>query len=161
MVIKIISGGQTGGDIGGLLAGAELGLQTGGTAPKGFRTDSGLNPELANYGLVEHTSSSYRPRTIENVRNSDGTVLFGNVSSPGCKLTILTCIKLQKPYMTNPSKLELIGWIDKKFIKILNVAGNRESSYTGLQEKVKNFLTNVLTSKEYIEIFHLNKNKEK
>lgn len=155
MLTKIISGGQTGADQGGLVAAKQLGLQTGGTAPKGFRTDTGPNRELANYGLVEHSNSSYKPRTIENVRNSDGTVWFGNVNSPGARLTISTCVKLKKPCIINPSKLQLIDWIDKKFIKTLNVAGNRENSNPGIYERVIFFLTHVLKSKEYIETLKL------
>lgn len=149
MITKIISGGQTGADIAGLVAGKELGLQTGGTAPAGYRTENGSNPELIKYGVIEHKSSNYQPRTVENVRNSNGTVVFGDHTSPGCKLTINTCIKLKKPYIINPSKLQLIDWINKKFITVVNIAGNRESSRPGLFERVKNFLIMVLTSEEY------------
>ena len=150
MIIKIISGGQTGGDEGGLAAGKALGLQTGGTAPFGYRTQEGHNLALKElYGLIESPSANYRPRTIENVRNSDGTIWFGNQTSPGGKLTINTCIKLKKPHIINPSKLQLIDWINKKFIRVVNVAGNRESSWPGLHDRVKNFLIMVLTSKEY------------
>jgi len=151
MITKIISGGQTGADFATLVAAKILGIEAGGTAPKGYRTEKGPNLELVNYGIVEHSSEGYAPRTILNVRNSDGTVIFGNENSPGCKLTINTCIKFRKPYVINPSKLTLIDWINKKYIRTLNVAGNRESSFPGLYERVKNFLVMVLTSKEYLE----------
>ena len=50
---KIISGFQTGADIGGILAAKRLGLETGGTMPKGFRTEDGPRPEFAElYGAV-------------------------------------------------------------------------------------------------------------
>ncbi|HME98544.1 MAG TPA: putative molybdenum carrier protein, partial [Terriglobia bacterium] len=51
---KIISGGQTGADMGGLLAARELGIETGGMAPKGWLTENG--PEevlLRSFGLSE------------------------------------------------------------------------------------------------------------
>ena len=150
MITKIISGAQTGADQGGLAAGKALKLKTGGVAPKGFRTETGSNPSLKeSYKITEHKSYAYQPRTIENVKHSDGTVWFGNQNSPGGKLTINTCIKLKKPYVINPSKLQLIDWINKKFINVLNVAGNRESTNSGLQHKVEWFLTLVLSSKEY------------
>ncbi len=41
MVRKIISGGQTGADRGGLLAGEALKIETGGTAPPIFMTELG------------------------------------------------------------------------------------------------------------------------
>ena len=44
----IISGGQTGADQAGLLAAQALGLQTGGWAPHGWRTDAGPAPWLAD-----------------------------------------------------------------------------------------------------------------
>ena len=49
---KIISGGQTGADLGALVGARRVGIETGGTAPKGFRTDRGLQPVLRQYGLV-------------------------------------------------------------------------------------------------------------
>ena len=42
-ILRIISGGQTGADQGGLRAGAALGLDTGGWIPFGFRTDTGAD----------------------------------------------------------------------------------------------------------------------
>ena len=152
MITKIISGGQTGADFAALDAAKIIGIETGGVAPKGFRTETGSNPALKDYGIVEHSSEGYQPRTILNVRNSDGTVWFGNETSPGGKLTINTCIKFRKPYVINPSKLTLIDWINKKHIRTLNCAGNRESNNPGLYERVKNFLVMVLTSKEYLGV---------
>lgn len=46
-VTKIISGGQTGGDIGGVRAGKQLGVETGGTLPNGWKTQDGSKPEQA------------------------------------------------------------------------------------------------------------------
>ena len=51
---KIISGGQTGADMGALLAARELGIPTGGVAPKGWLTENGPQEELLrNFGLIE------------------------------------------------------------------------------------------------------------
>lgn len=145
MINKIISGGQTGADVAGLEAGRILKLETGGTAPNGFRTETGSNPALKElYGLIEHENYNYRSRTIENVKNSDATIWFGNESSPGGKLTINSCKKFGKPYIINPTKEAFIRWINWNNIVVLNVAGNRESTNPGIFEKVKNFLVDTL-----------------
>ena len=53
MVRKCISGGQTGADFAGLEAARICGILTVGTAPKGFRTLDGSNPDLGSvYGLI-------------------------------------------------------------------------------------------------------------
>jgi hypothetical protein len=139
-IVKIISGGQTGADFGGLLAGKELGLKTGGIAPIGYRTESGSNYELKELGLEESNNRFYSDRTIKNVRNSDGTVIFGNSNSVGSKSTIMYCKRFGKPHIINPDSGSFQKWVSWNNIKILNVAGNRESVTPGICEKVKNFL---------------------
>jgi hypothetical protein len=129
---KIISGGQTGADYAGLLAGVQLGLETGGTAPRGWRIcledgRDGSNPELARFGLIEHASRDYPPRTKQNVADADGTVWFGYAGSPGGKLTVNTARRLGKPCIVNPSAHELRDWLEQNRIEVLNVAGNRLS----------------------------------
>ena len=142
MLKKIISGGQTGADQGGLEAGRKLGLETGGTAPKGWKTERGPKPILlSEYGLVEAGAPGYPFRTEMNVANSDGTVIFGVTSSPGTLLTLNLSNKLKKPCLLNPSERpDFLDWISTNKIKILNVAGNRESKNPGIQERVKNWL---------------------
>ena len=44
--LRVISGGETGADQGGMEAAIDLGLPTGGTAPPNFRTESGPNMAL-------------------------------------------------------------------------------------------------------------------
>lgn len=133
--IKVISGGATGADEAGLLAAYNLGLPTGGTAPKDYRilladgSDS-TNPELkSKYGLTEHKSYEWTPRTIQNVVDSEGTVWFGYTESGGGKLTIGSCIEHKKPYLINPSSQELANWIKDNNIEILNVSGNIVSKW--------------------------------
>lgn len=144
---KIISGGQTGADQAGLAAAKLLGLETGGTAPFGYRTDAGPNRKLLRdtYGLKESLSREYQPRTIVNVRESDGTVVFGNLDSPGTKLTIAQCIKQDKPVCSNPTALELHDWADEKNIQVLNVAGNRERTNPGIYERVRALVVDAFT----------------
>jgi hypothetical protein len=134
---KIISGGQTGADIGGLVGARLVGIATGGTAPHGYRTDAGPQPDvLRGFGLVEHRSRSYPPRTACNVRDSDGTVLFGNLDSPGCTLTLKLCKRYGKPKLENPSAQELRRWVTMHAIGVLNIAGNRERMNPGIARRV-------------------------
>lgn len=141
-VKKIISGGQTGADIGGLKAAKELGIETGGTAPRDYMTEDGPSPELKEYSLTEW--GTYAVRTRMNVMNSDGTVIFGDITSPGSKVTIRNCYHLGKPYIHNPGVLAFFKFLTHFNIETLNVAGNRESSSPGIEEKVKNYLVTSL-----------------
>lgn len=134
VVEQIISGAQTGADRAGLDAGLALGLRVGGWIPFGRRTDEGpLSLEdMQQYNLKQHPSPTYPPRTEQNVRESDGTVLFGNMSSPGCSLTLRLCKRHGKPALTNPTTEQLRCWIEYESIKVLNVAGNRERTSPGI-----------------------------
>ena len=51
---KIISGGQTGADRAGLEVAKRLGYETGGTVPRGYKTSTGPDPTLKEFGVVEH-----------------------------------------------------------------------------------------------------------
>lgn len=150
MVEKIISGGQTGADQGGLEAALDLGLETGGKVPKGFKTELGPKPELASlYGLAELASDEYPPRTRYNVLDSDGTVIFGRLGEPGSRMTREMCKQNDKPYLVveefSETYMRLFGeFIAMYQIKTLNVAGNRESKFPGLQRKVREFLLEAL-----------------
>lgn len=148
--MKVISGGQTGVDRLGLEIAKKLGLKTGGVAPKGFLTENGSDFSLKDFNLKEHKSSKYPPRTKENISDSDGTVYFASdLSSRGMKLTIKLCQKLNKPYIINPSTIDLENWILENNIKTLNVAGNRGSK---LKVNFKNEITQIL--KNVLSTFH-------
>lgn len=125
MLKKVISGGQTGVDRIGLEVARSLGIKTGGSAPKDFRTENGVDLTLKDFGLVETTHSSYNYRTFINVASSDATVLFGDMSSAGSKLT-LDYLK-NKKYIVNPTVDQLIDFIVENKVETLNVAGNRAS----------------------------------
>ena len=70
---RLISGGQTGADQqGALLAARELGIPTGGTAPKGWLTETGPQELLLkSFGLIECADPGYAARTEANVLGSD------------------------------------------------------------------------------------------
>lgn len=146
---KIISGGQTGADQGGLFAARDLGIPTGGTAPKHFKTENGYDPWLADYGLVESKSPNYSIRTERNVADADVTLIFGK-SSAGSLLTMKICVHLDKQYIW----LTNVGGINSQLLEdylthyaiplTINVAGNRESVSLGIQEQVRQVLKQVL-----------------
>ena len=152
MVYKIISGGQTGADRGGLEAGRALGLRTGGTAPKGWRTDEGHDPSLRTFGLVEHELSSYPERTRQNVKDADATVVFGDASSPGSRLTFRLCRDYGRPVFHVPTErltdeamvADFQAWRVLHRIGVLNVAGNRERRNPGIGVAVQAFLVEAL-----------------
>lgn len=124
-VTKVISSGQTGIDRRGLEVARALGILTGGTAPKSYLTENGPDDSLRDFGLTEHTSSKYPARTKANVIQSDGTVLFGNVTTGGTKLTLYICIREGQPCIASPTDEELSQWLIDNRINVLNVAGNR------------------------------------
>ena len=150
MLTKIISGGQTGADQGGLEAAISLGIPTGGKMPKGFLTENGPGPELARkYNMQELISPEYAPRTRYNVVDSDATVIFGKLSSPGSKTTLKMCKNSKRPWLViedfNEFNLALFkSFIQRYKVNTLNVAGNRESRNHGIQKKVCKFLTEAL-----------------
>ncbi|WP_444943960.1 YpsA SLOG family protein [Microbulbifer sp. ZKSA006] len=136
---KIISGGQTGADTGGLLAGRRLGIPTGGTAPLSYWTEVGERADfLKSFGLLENRSPDLAERTRTNIRNSDATVIFaGYPSSDGTLLSIQYCQALKKPYLViNPSdaaRVQLVrAFLHRNRPRVLNVAGNRESKAKGI-----------------------------
>jgi hypothetical protein len=127
LIKKVISGGQTGADRLGLEVAKEMGIETGGHAPKNYKTEIGNDNSLKEFGLIEDFSYYYSSRTEKNVKNSNGTVIFGDISSAGSKETIKYITKHRKPYVTNPTPDELNNFINENNVEILNVAGNRAS----------------------------------
>lgn len=147
-VIMVISGGQTGIDRMGLEVAKELGIATSGTAPLGYLTEDGPDLSLRDeFGLVESYSAKYSPRTAANALEADGTVVFGNVISPGTASTIALLIKYEKPYICNPTLKELVYFLNSKVIKVLNVAGNRGSKISaGKLQEYRNILKEALSN---------------
>lgn len=143
--MRICSGGQTGIDQAALSAALYVDFETGGWAPKGFRTQEGDNPELGSkYHLKEHSSPLYPPRTELNVVQADGTLrIAADFESAGEKLTLKYIKKHKKPHFdvlvdnisymdSKPNIQEVAKWIAENNIKTLNVAGNSEKTAPGI-----------------------------
>lgn len=163
MIIKVISGAQTGADQAGLEAAKEVGFETGGCMPKGFITLDGPRTDFKElYGVVEHTSPKYPPRTYDNVKNSDATIRFAIDFGTAGELCTYAAIKeydklhldvkLDKSESKpNPRSVKIVAdWIIEKQVKVLNIAGNSSKKYPFIQERVKQFLVEVFKLvKEY------------
>jgi len=143
LVQKVISGGQTGADIAGLLAAKECGIPTGGTAAYKFMTENGPNPSLETlFGLKEQDTKfvDYKDRTIKNVLDSNGTIVFQEKESVGSIFTVKVCMRARKPYWINPSLGDILFFVGLHEISELNIAGNRESVSPGIQDRIYSLL---------------------
>jgi len=163
MLSLVISGGQTGADQAGLSAAKFIGLQTGGTAPKGYKTLDGPCYDLRDvYGLEENESSNYAVRTDLNVQNSDGTIrLAYSFKSRGEICTLKSIRRNSKPYfdvdLGDPiDPYVAANWILGNNIITLNVAGNaNRGGTTQIYNEVYDYLVKVFNEVQRLkeEIF--------
>lgn len=152
MIEKIVSGGQTGVDRAALDVAIELDIPHEGWCPKGRLAEGGAKiPE--KYNLKETPSEDFSQRTILNIRDSDGTlVIIPSLSVTildGTVLTINEANRKKKPLLiVNLSdsfqKETFQEWIDKNNIKVLNIAGPRESTSPGIYRKSVKFINGIM-----------------
>jgi hypothetical protein len=155
--LKIVSGGQTGVDRGGLLAAMDLGLAWGGWAPKGWRAEDGAIPALYRTNMREHASANYLGRTRRNVVDSHATLIVTNAYplSGGTLKTRFFCEEaLRSHLVVSLGETDAVGkvqrWLAQFFAQehpmpfVLNVAGPRESKASGIQKRTRKFLVDVL-----------------
>ena len=155
--LKIVSGGQTGVDRGGLLAAMDLGLAWGGWAPKGWRAEDGAIPALYRTNMQEHASANYLGRTRRNVVDSHATLIVTNTYpfGGGTLKTRFFCEEaLRSHFVVSLGETDAVGkvqrWLAQFFAQehpmpfVLNVAGPRESKASGIQKRTRKFLVDVL-----------------
>jgi hypothetical protein len=136
MVQRILSGGQTGVDRAALDVALARGIPCGGWCPQGRRAEDGVIPEC--YPLQETPWWGYPQRTEWNVRDADATlILTRGQPDGGTALTVELAQRLGKPYLVvdlaDPVDLETVrAWADRYPVRVLNVAGPRESSCPGI-----------------------------
>jgi hypothetical protein len=158
-VRRIISGAQSGADTGALQAARQLGLETGGFAPKGFRTEGGLRPELREWGLVELDSRSYAVRTRANVVAADAVLILSVIAnSPGTRLTVATAVAQGKPWLQldpyDPGVEERIrAFLGEHRPPVLMVAGNRETVAPGIAGQVARVLVQAIHDNGFETVF--------
>lgn len=147
---RIVSGGQTGVDRAALDAALEAGIQAGGWCPAGRLAEDGTIPE--RYPLRENDSPAYASRTERNVVDSDGTLVL-NVGelADGTALTAEFAREHGKPLLVVQLDLSgdpgsAVAWIRENDIRVLNVAGPRESKRPGVYGFGLSFMRRLLRS---------------
>ena len=134
--LKIISGGQTGVDRAALDVALRHGIQCGGWCPAGRIDESGKIPDY--YPVQELESGGFTERTLQNVNDSDGTVvIYPGELRGGSEQTVRFSVELKRPHqLIDASKLsaedsaQLIAeFVRENRIGILNVAGPRQSEW--------------------------------
>ena len=148
-MIEIRSGGQSGVDRAALDAALAAGLRVGGWCPKGRRAEDG---RIANsYPLKETPSENYEQRTEWNVRDADATLIIarGPELQGGTLLTARIAAMLEKPVravdLSEPNaSADAARWIAENGVRVLNVAGPRESVQPGIYAEARRFLGDLL-----------------
>ena len=135
-LLKIISGGQTGVDRAALDVALRHGIECGGWCPAGRLDELGEIPD--HYPVQELQGAGFTERTLQNVKDSDGTiVVYSGELRGGTEQTVRFCVDLKRPHqLINESKTSAEGaarviadFVGENKIGILNVAGPRQSEW--------------------------------
>ena len=112
------------------------GIESGGWCPTGRLDEFGRIPE--RYPVKELESGGFTERTLQNVKDSDGTVIVypGNLSG-GTEQTVRFCAEQQRPLklidssnVSTEKAAQLIAdFVRANTINVLNVAGPRQSEW--------------------------------
>lgn len=134
----IVTGGQSGTDRAAMDVALSLGLPLRGWCPKDRWSETGRIED--QYPLQETGSRDPAVRTEMNVLDSDGTLVLNlGVANDGTPLTEQLTEKHRRPLLSfeiegSPSEDDVRRfrrWIEESSIRILNVAGPRESHRPG------------------------------
>jgi hypothetical protein len=146
--LRLCSGGQTGVDRAALDIALELHLPCGGWCPRGRRAEDGRIP--LRYPLQETDSPLYPVRTRWNVRDSDATlILTRGRPDRGTGLTCTIAQQMARPIfivdLNGPVDCNVIRkWMKANGVRVLNVAGPRESSQPGIYKQASAVLRRLL-----------------
>ncbi len=147
--LRIISGGQTGVDRAALDVAAQLGIARGGWCPKGRLAEDGALD--VSYPLEETPSPAYEQRTMWNVRDADATLIVtsGAPLSGGTRYTKTLAEGLRKPHLVvtldEQGSLAITAeWLRRHDVRVLNVAGPRESGQPGIYGAAYAYLHDLL-----------------
>lgn len=135
---KIISGGQTGVDRGALDAALAVGFPCGGFCPADRAAEDGTIP--SRYPVTPLPGAGYSERTLQNVLESDGTAILAHgAPTGGTQLTQSCCAHHAKPCLVIDAAVtteataarEIRRFVREREIRVLNIAGPRESQWPG------------------------------
>lgn len=145
---RLISGGQTGVDRAGLDVAIHLEVEHGGWCPAGRRAEDGRIPRC--YQLRETAERDYAVRTERNVLAADGTlILYQPPLGGGTALTYRLAQQHRRPCLLvdissefpQPEAVAQVRrWLGQQPLDVLNIAGPRESSFPGIQQRAERFL---------------------
>ena len=134
--MKIISGGQTGVDRAALDVALKHGIESGGWCPTGRVDEIGRIPD--RYPVEQLEDGGFIERTLQNVKDSDGTVIiYPGKLSGGTEQTVHFCVEQRRPHelievfnVSIEKAAQLIAdFVRKNNVAILNVAGPRASEW--------------------------------
>jgi len=147
-------GGQSGVDRGVLDAvlacAARTGIGAAGWCPRGRMAEDGLID--ARYPLDETPDSDPAQRTEWNVRDADATlILHRGELAGGTALTQQVATRLDKPLLLIDLRrpvvaAELNAWLQREAVRVLNVAGPRESECPGIAAQARELMQGLLTT---------------
>ena len=112
------------------------GIEAGGWCPIGRLDEFGRIPD--RYPLKELRSGGFTERTLQNVKDSDGTVIvYPGKLSGGTEQTVRFCIERGRPNelidaskaSTHEAALLIANFVRENKIETLNVAGPRQSEW--------------------------------
>jgi hypothetical protein len=148
-VNRVVSGGQTGVDRAALDVALEMGIPCGGWCPRGRRAEDGPIPD--RYPLRETPSAAYPERTAWNVRDSDGTLIITRGRPRGgTALTVSLARRGGKPVLVVDLEAgarvsDARAFLAENGIRVVNVAGPRESETPGIHSEAAAFLLDLLS----------------
>jgi hypothetical protein len=134
--VKIISGGQTGVDRAALDVALRRQIDCGGWCPAGRLDEFGRIPD--QYPLHELGHGGFTERTLQNVKDSDGTIIiYPRKLSGGTEQTVRFCVEQQRPHRlidasqisTDEAGRLIADFFHNHKIQILNMAGPRQSEW--------------------------------
>ena len=143
--LVIISGGQTGADRAALDWALKNDIPHGGWCPQGrLALDGTLD---ARYKLKETPTDDELERTEWNVRDSEASVVFslGEKASGTAQKTVTFARKMKKPCLHLHRGVlgvseKVVGFLEKHYVRRLNVVGASETKEPGLYDWVSEVL---------------------